>query len=359
MFLDQSLLFLYYISEQMRNVKEKIDDLLERKATVSAGEVAREAGVTRQAAHAHLRALARLGVLFREGRGRATRYRKTTPEPAGARVAGEPAVGLSLRLAGLQEDLVWKDLDFPPARGQTEIDTSIFRYAFLEILDNAIEHSGGSEVDLRIWSGERLAFEIADDGVGIFEHIRASLGLADRLEALQDLSKGKLTTKPERHTGEGIFFVSKAASRFEISSGGLRWAVDNLIPDQAVLSVAERSGTRVRFELVAGQRRRLEELFAEYTEDFRFSRTRTVVKLFSCGASFVSRSEARRLLSRLERFSEVLLDFAGIDGVGQGFVDEIFRVWARAHPQVRLVPVNMNKAVEFMVRRGLARDDGP
>ena len=40
--------------------------------------------------------------------------------------------------------------------------------------------------------------------------------------------------------------------------------------------------------------------------------------------------------------------------VGQGFVDEVFRVWAREHPEVRLIPRAMNVAVEFMVRRGLS-----
>ncbi len=61
----------------------------------------------------------------------------------------------------------------------------------------------------------------------------------------------------------------------------------------------------------------------------------------------------------IEQVEEVILDFRGVTGVGQGFVDEIFRVWASAHPQVRLVPENMNEAVEFMVRRGLPRIDTP
>ena len=69
----------------------------------------------------------------------------------------------------------------------------------------------------------------------------------------------------------------------------------------------------------------------------------------------VSRSEAKRLVADLDRFREVILDFTGVTGVGQGFVDQIFRVWARAHPEVKLVPREMNAAVEFMVRRGTPR----
>ena len=54
-----------------------------------------------------------------------------------------------------------------------------------------------------------------------------------------------------------------------------------------------------------------------------------------------------------------MLDFQGVRGVGQGFVDEVFRVWPRSHPGIRLVPQNMNQAVSFMVRRGLPASPDP
>jgi hypothetical protein len=58
-----------------------------------------------------------------------------------------------------------------------------------------------------------------------------------------------------------------------------------------------------------------------------------------------------RLLHGLDRFREVVLDFRGVEGIGQGFADEIFRVWAGAHPDVSLEAANMNEAVGFMVER--------
>jgi len=69
------------------------------------------------------------------------------------------------------------------------------------------------------------------------------------------------------------------------------------------------------------------------------------------GTTFVSRSEAKRLTSGLDRFDDVVLDFTGVEMVGQGFVDEIFRVWGAAHPNVTLVPVHMVEPVAFMVAR--------
>ncbi len=57
------------------------------------------------------------------------------------------------------------------------------------------------------------------------------------------------------------------------------------------------------------------------------------------------------VLSNLEYFEEVELDFRMIESVSQTFADEIFRVWSKTHPKVRLIPVNMNENVRFMVSR--------
>ena len=64
---------------------------------------------------------------------------------------------------------------------------------------------------------------------------------------------------------------------------------------------------------------------------------------------YMSRSEADRVLGGLEKFRKVELDFKGIRLIGQGFADEIFRVWQNQHPEVVLTAVNMNPTVEMMV----------
>jgi hypothetical protein len=35
----------------------------------------------------------------------------------------------------------------------------------------------------------------------------------------------------------------------------------------------------------------------------------------------------------LERFEEVLIDFADVEEVGQGLVDEVLRVWPNQYPR--------------------------
>jgi hypothetical protein len=80
---------------------------------------------------------------------------------------------------------------------------------------------------------------------------------------------------------------------------------------------------------------------------------RTIVRLQEMGTTHMSRSQARRLVSGLERFREVVIDFRGVELVGQGFADEVFRVWARQHPEVALIPADMSDAIAFLVERAI------
>jgi hypothetical protein len=41
--------------------------------------------------------------------------------------------------------------------------------------------------------------------------------------------------------------------------------------------------------------------------------------------------------------------------VGQGFCDEVFRVFASRHKEVTLEPIGMSESVAFMVARARAR----
>ena len=332
------------------SIREAILELFDGRSLIRNRDVAVRLGITRQGAHKHLRALVDEGVLMLEGSGRGATYR---------RVRGDEARSFTYETKGLEEDGVWEDLStrVEAVAALSGNEQGVFQYALTELVNNAIDHSGSETVDVEVVA-ERgsLALVVTDRGVGLFEHVRSHMGLATDLEALQELSKGKTTTMPSLHTGEGLFFVSKVADRFEVESGRLHWIVDNEHEDMAILErPTSYAGTRVFFEASPTEARDLRRVFEEYTEDYEFVRTRTVIKLFAIGVRFVSRSEAKRLVHGLEKFREVVMDFAGVQGIGQGFADEVFRVWQNEHPDVRLVPVNMSDAVAFMVERARAR----
>jgi anti-sigma regulatory factor (Ser/Thr protein kinase) len=296
--------------------------------------------------------------VFDIGAVRSALARVAVGQLADTRWSMRPDWERALPLRGLEEDAVWQEVHAdllddrlsPQAR-------STASYAFTEMLNNAIDHSAADRVRVAVWAGRfEVRFEIFDDGRGALAHLQRELRLEDVYDALGELAKGKTTTDPARHTGEGIFFTSKAVDVFMLESAGLRWTVDNVREDQAVGASDVVRGTRVRWELDPRATRSISDVFAAFTdEDYGFTRTRTVVRLFGFGVRFVSRSEAKRLMRGLERFREVVLDFTGVEEVGQGFVDEALRVWPQQHPETQVLPVAMTGPVEFMVRRGLPR----
>jgi len=288
------------------------------------------------------------GDLQRLGAGRATRYRRA--------VRTVVAAGTWAR-SGLAEERAWQHVR-ATIYGRTKRANirSILHYAVTEMVNNAIDHSAGTVVAVRVMDQQAgLAFEVEDDGVGIFAHIMKTRGLRTPFEAIAELQKGKVTTAPQAHSGEGIFFTSRMSDRMTIESGTTRWLVDNRIQDQSIETAARRRGTLVHFEISKTATRTTAGVFGAHTNaDLGFSRTRTSIKLFRDGDEIVSRSEARRLLTGLERFAEVELDFRHVQGIGQGFADEVFRVWQRDHPMTRLTVANANQAVHFMIDRARA-----
>lgn len=331
---------------------------------VRIADVARELGLS----PSRIRQLADTGIIpsTRTGGGhrlfdlaavRAAVTRRALIEvPSPLAMAGDPTWRHELTLLGLAEHEVWRrilgdlelglDVDSHAAR--------IMAYALMEMLNNAIDHSGSETATITLWiSPDQWCFEIKDKGIGAFTKLSEGLHLGNEFEAVQELSKGKRTTDPARHTGEGIFFTSKAVDLFVLTSSEVRWTVDNLRHDQALGTVPATAGTSVQCQIDPHSSRALADVFKEFTQDSAFVRTRPVVKLFEIGTAFVSRSEARRLLDGLAAdFDIVEVEFAGVTDVGQGFVDELLRVWPATHPGKTVVPINMNPAVEFMVRRG-------
>jgi anti-sigma regulatory factor (Ser/Thr protein kinase) len=232
------------------------------------------------------------GVLEGRGRGPAARYSLRSLRRRLAR-------------AGLDEDRAWAVLSEHIARVRPLAADELrsLQYAATEVINNAIDHSRGKwvEISLSFGGAGATALTVSDDGVGVFRRLCEDFGFATPQDAIVQLEKGKLTSDPSRHSGEGLFFSSKALARFRLESQGLAWIVDNLARDSAIGPGPARRGTRVALEVIAGRTPRLEDVFREYTdpETLRFVRTRATIKLGAVGRSPISRSEARRVAEGL------------------------------------------------------------
>jgi len=101
--------------------------------------------------------------------------------------------------------------------------------------------------------------------------------------------------------------------------------------------------------------RTIESVFNEFSsgpDEYQFNKTVIPVRLAQYeNEKLVSRSQAKRLLVRIEKFQYVIFDFAGVSTIGQAFADEIFRVYAARHPEINLLPVNMEENVKKMITR--------
>ena len=85
--------------------------------------------------------------------------------------------------------------------------------------------------------------------------------------------------------------------------------------------------------------------------DYGFDKTEVRIRLYNIGGVHVSRSQARRVLSGLEKFKSIILDFDKVPMVGQAFADEIFRVFRNSHPDIKMNSINTVDAVKFMIDR--------
>ena len=255
---------------------------------------------------------------------------------------------------GLEEDRVWCATVLPLLEGLPANNIDIRQYCATEMVNNAIDHSEGSKLTVVVRRRpSNTQVLVLDDGIGVFRKIKAAFNLEDETQAIFELSKGKLTTDPDRHSGQGIFFTSRMLDEFSILSRGAYfsheatrradWILDDDDPD---------SSTMVTMALDNNTDRTLKDVFDQYSsgDNYDFSKTVVPVRLarFREG-KLISRSQAKRALARVERFKTVVFDFAGIEMIGQAFADEVFRVWARAHEDVECTVIDASPSVRKMI----------
>lgn len=306
-------------------------------------------GISRQAVSKHIKYLIAKESLLAEGNTRDRHYRLL------------PIATKEYKyfLAGLREDVVWRNDIAPIFSDLSENVRQIWQYGFTEMLNNAIDHSSGSHVFVKI-NKTAITAEIAivDDGEGIFAKIRRELNLDDERHSVLELAKGKLTTDPAHHTGEGIFFTSRMFDRFGIFSGKTLFLRDDRALGGRYYLADEASfpseGTLVKMRLANNTSRKMKQVFDSFTseDDYGFTKTIVPVRLAEYGDEMlISRSQAKRLLARFDRFKTVVLDFEGVQTIGQAFADEVFRVFAKEHPDIALVEINTNPDVQQMISR--------
>lgn len=305
--------------------------------------------ITRQAVNKHLQNLVEEGALIADGNTRGRAYN----------LAPAASVSFHYRIGeGLEEDLVWRR-DIRPYIGQLpENVLAIWHWAFTEMFNNAIDHSAGTNIYVNI-SKNALDTEIsiADDGIGIFTKIQRECNLPDERQAIFELSKGKLTTDAKNHSGQGIFFTSRMVSIFDILSGGVLFSHElGRENDWMLERKSYENGTTVFLKVENHTARSVRKVMNQFSvgDSFGFNKTIVPVSLAKYGTDqLVSRSQAKRVLARVDLFSLVIFNFTGVDTIGQAFADQIFRVFQQDHPEVALRFSHANSEVMGIINAAI------
>jgi len=308
--------------------------------------------ITRQAVNKHLQNLTSEGALTPTGKTRSRTYKLCSLLEWRQTYEVKP---------GLDEDLAWTRDVMPIVGHFPENVVDIWHYCFTEMFNNAVDHSTGQNIIFQITkTAANTQMVLLDDGVGIFRKIQTAMNLADERHAILELCKGKLTTDPEKHTGQGIFFTSRLLDSFDILSGSVYFShLLGTEEDWIVERPQFQSGTAIFMKLNNHTSKTCKKVFDKYSdkEDFGFIKTVVPVRLAQYGnEKLISRSQAKRVLARVELFKTVVFNFEGVPIVGQAFADEIFRVFANAHPEIGLIPINANSDVKRMIETAKAEN---
>jgi len=306
-------------------------------------------GITRQAVARHLSKLVDEDLLEAHGKTKGRTYE--------LKILLDKLVEVPLSINS-EEDALWGEHVRPFLSDVKQNVYAICHHGFTEMMNNAIDHSEGATAEiLVIRTAVGIDLSVRDDGVGIFNKIARELKLPDKHFAILELAKGKFTTDPKRHTGEGIFFTSRMFDDFWILSDDLSLCHDEKLGDWLLENKEDpQKGTCVMMRIDPQSNRDISQVFEQFSdpEDFSFNQTRVPVRLAQFGKeNLISRSQAKRVLTRFDKFKKVFLDFAGVEMIGQAFADEIFRVFRHEHPDVELLHINTNSAVKRMILRVL------
>ena len=328
-----------FTEEQRKSINQYILLKIDEKCDGLSKYVSEAFKISTSTVHNYLKKLIEDGIIVKDGKDKYSLKTERSLFSVSNSAAKKPT-----------EESVFRNTLMPKITDLPSNVKAIWEYSFTEMVNNAIEHSESDNIWILIEKNAlNTSVYIMDDGIGVFRKIQEHFDYDSLDDAVIELSKGKLTTDSSCHSGEGIFFTSRIMDDFYVYSNHKMYTF-NKFQEEAIDNIKKEYvfSTCVYMSLSNISKKDINDVFDEYTDvDKGFIRTLIPLKNIFEGDP-ISRSQAKRVCSRLEQFSEVELDFDGVSFVGQGFAHQIFFVFANAHPEIKLIPINMNDNVRKM-----------
>ena len=338
------------------NVRNQIFSLFQNDSMLSFNEIYRSIGQNLDLSEAsirnYLQQLLSQNILFSKKKGKFLMY--------GLSLIVEVEHSFDLKDTNLTEDYVWRTYLSDSITKANKAAKEILDYAFSEMFNNVLSHANASKVTVKLIEDAMKTYIVVEDnGIGIFKKIKNDLSLQDEHQSLLELAKGKFTSNPKEHVGVGIFFSVRACDLFFIHSGSLTYSLNSnsdigkFIKTDKGAEDEHSAGTIALIGIRHNTTKSLKSVLDKYiasTENRSVSKTVVPVKLLRYkDEGIISRSQAKRLLTRLDQFKYIVLDFSGIDDIGQAFADEIFRVYVNSHPEIEISYIEANKSIKNMI----------
>jgi hypothetical protein len=141
------------------------------------------------------------------------------------------------------------------------------------------------------------------------------------------------------------------ADFFEIEANSLQYRYSSEQDDWSLNASPRPSGSLVRLTMKITNQKDPRDVFEKYTHDYVFNqkspRLANPYVINLPPGHLPSRSEAKKILAGAEAFTSIVIDFKGVESIGQGFADEIFRVFKAAHPDIE---IELKNASPFIMR---------
>lgn len=318
-------------------------------------KVSKDFKISRTTIVKYLKELEEKGIIESEGKVTRRKYKlKTTTTTFEVTISKDS-----------EEHLIYDEFSKSIGKGFTKNALLKLEYVVTEMINNVIEHSEANKLTIHIRENFlTLECMLMDNGIGIFKKIMNSHNLKTPEDAILKLSKGKLTSDPLNHSGEGIFFSSRMTDSFLIHSKNSIFTSQNnfdLIQSDDICCISKDFkkiiGTTVVFILDKNNSTSMVEIFNKYENEFNgFENTEMLINLAEkYSKTLMSRSIAKRVIADFNSFKEIILDFKNVEMVGQGFLDEIFRVYKSRNHEINIKYLNENDDIKALMLHVFSR----
>jgi len=232
----------------------------------------------------------------------------------------------------------------------------ICEYALAALLHNVMDHAQATHLSVKLFATrDETHVMVADNGVGIFHHIRDGLGLEGKTISAIELAKGPGPHGAGHHAGVDLQAVMMLFDCITIDSAEISLRYKKKADRWSLQESKQARGTKIHLEISTKSSTTCNEIFANL-----FAEEKSVVRIpvnlaRTNGELLTSRYQASKLVHNIESSKEVEFDFTGIDVIGPAFAHELVWIAREKNKSIGIDWINAADTVDLLMSRAIKR----